>query len=230
MDEEGLPVSYHDRRIQPASPASSVVKPAVQAEDEELEAAMGPERIGVRPVQRKYSPGQVILSTSPSLWGLMGNFVTAVLFFVIAGFLLFYPIGSLVEKLIPEATKWTGTIDRVTRYIGMGLGALVFFWLLFHIAQLKSIRYEVSTDRIEFTRGIFDRKIDNLDMYRIVDLKLHRSLLDCLLGIGSVGLVTKDDTDPIFEFEKVADPKKLYDVIKQASLAADRKQGVIHID
>ena len=43
-------------------------------------------------------------------------------------------------------------------------------------------------------------------------------------------LVTKDETDPVFEFEKVARPRALYDIIKKASLEADRKQGVVHLD
>jgi uncharacterized membrane protein YdbT with pleckstrin-like domain len=85
-------------------------------------------------------------------------------------------------------------------------------------------------DRIEFSRGIFSRKIDNLDMFRIIDIRLHRSLLDCLTGVGSVTLETKDDSDPTFEFEKIARPKVLYDIIKKASLQADRRQGVIHVD
>jgi hypothetical protein len=42
--------------------------------------------------------------------------------------------------------------------------------------------------------------------------------------------VTKDETDPKFEFKKVPRPKQLYDVIKTASLAADRKQRVVHMD
>ena len=95
--------------------------------------------------------------------------------------------------------------------------------------ELKRIRYEISPDRIEFARGIFGRHIDNLDVFRVVDIKLHRSLLDCLTGVGSVTLITRDDSDPTFQFEKVKNPKALYDVIKKASLVADRKQGVVHL-
>ena len=43
-------------------------------------------------------------------------------------------------------------------------------------------------------------------------------------------LITKDKTDPEFEFQKVKKPRALYDVLKKASLEADRKQGVIHIE
>jgi hypothetical protein len=61
-------------------------------------------------------------------------------------------------------------------------------------------------------------------------MKLHRSILDCIFGIGTVTLITKDKTDPEFQFRKIRRPRVLYDIIKKASLDADRKQGVIHIE
>ena len=90
--------------------------------------------------------------------------------------------------------------------------------------------YEVSAQRIEYSRGILDRKVDNLDMFRVVDLKLRRSLLDCIVGVGTVGLITTDKTDPQFTFEKMRNCRRLYDIIKNASLEADRRSGVIHLE
>ena len=89
---------------------------------------------------------------------------------------------------------------------------------------------EVTPDRIEWSRGIFDRSVDNLDMFRVIDLKLRRSFWDCLVGIGTVRLATKDDSDPTFDFYKVRQCRYLYDVIKKAGLVADRAQNVIHLE
>jgi uncharacterized membrane protein YdbT with pleckstrin-like domain len=91
-------------------------------------------------------------------------------------------------------------------------------------------RYEVSAERIEYSRGIFDRRVDNLDMFRVIDLKLRRSLFDCIVGVGTVGLITTDKTDPQFTFEKLRKSRRLYDIIKKASLDADRRTGVVHIE
>jgi uncharacterized membrane protein YdbT with pleckstrin-like domain len=101
---------------------------------------------------------------------------------------------------------------------------------VYRVTALKRIHYEITPDRIEYTRGIFNRQIDNIDMFRVIDIKLYRTLADCLTGVGTVTLQTNDETDPVFEFEKIAEPKTLYDVIKKASLQADRRQGVIHVD
>jgi uncharacterized membrane protein YdbT with pleckstrin-like domain len=98
------------------------------------------------------------------------------------------------------------------------------------VIWLKRIHYEVSADRIEWSRGIFDRKVDNLDLFRVIDLKLRRSLFDCIVGVGSVSIETTDKTDPEFTFEKIRHPRRLYDVLKKASLAADQKRSVIHLE
>ncbi|MBN1393112.1 MAG: PH domain-containing protein [Sedimentisphaerales bacterium] len=113
---------------------------------------------------------------------------------------------------------------------GFGLAALVILMLLIKTAQLKATCYEVSIDRIEWSRGLLDRKVDNLDMFRIIDLKLRRSLLDCIVGVGTVTIITTDKSDPKFDFEKVHNPRKLYDIIKKASLDANRRNNAIHIE
>jgi hypothetical protein len=113
---------------------------------------------------------------------------------------------------------------------GLGLVMLVMLVIFIKIAQLKATRYEVSADRIEWSRGLLDRKVDNLDMFRVVDLKLRRNLLDCVVGVGTVTVLTTDKSDPEFTFEKIRTPRKLYDVIKRASIEADRRFNAIHIE
>jgi len=128
-------------------------------------------------------------------------------------------------------TEQQKIIFATCRFVGgIGLIILVFFALILKAIRLKMTYYEITADRIEFTRGIFDRKVDNIDMFRVIDLKLRRSLFDCIVGVGTVGLVTTDKTDPKFTFEKVKNPRKLYDIIKTSSLDADQKRGVIHLE
>lgn len=208
-DNDGLPVSHHARRGPRRSSAGSGRADKMKQDDD----------FG-------------ILTVTPSLWGLVGLFITAAMFLAVAWFLWSYPIGDLAEKLTPKnlADSVVQQIDRYSDYVAIAAALLTVLIVIVRIAQLKSIYYEVSPDRIEYARGIFSRKIDNLDMFRVTDIKLHRSLLDCITGVGKVTLVTKDETDPFFDFEKVANPKKLYDLIKLSSLTADRKQGVVHLD
>jgi len=174
----------------------------------------------------------ILYAGRPSLWGMAPAVIKGLVILVIAWLLIRLPLESYVNGLLN--LKLTATqafaIGRYRVIAGEAIGALVILILLLKTFKLKMIYYEVNADRIEWSRGILDRRLDNVDMFRVVDLKMRRSLLDCIFGVGTVALITTDKTDPVFEFEKVQDCRYLYDVIKKASLAADRKTGVVHLE
>ncbi len=174
----------------------------------------------------------VLFAARPSLWGITSTIIKGMCLIILAYLLIKYPIEKLADdllnlKLTENQILAAGMYREIT---GVALGLVVVLILVLKIVKLKMIYYEVSPDRIEWGRGILDRHVDNIDMFRVIDLKMRRNLLDCIVGIGSVGLITTDKSDPEFEFEKVRRPRKLYDIIKKASLDADRKTGVVHLE
>lgn len=174
----------------------------------------------------------VLFSGRPSLWAMTGMAVRALFFLGIAALLLTQPLENLINGIfnLQLTDNQAFTFAFYRKLAAFGLATLVMLILLLKILRLKMTRYEVTSERIEYSRGIFDRRVDNLDMFRVIDLKLRRSLLDCILGIGTVSLITTDKTDPEFTFEKIPNPRKLYDVIKKASLEADQQNRVIHLE
>jgi len=172
--------------------------------------------------------GRVLFAGRPSLWGIAPDVIKGLVFFVIGVLLVKLPL----EEILPLGLA-AGQAEVVGRYrliVGLGISFTVIAILAIKIIRLKMMYYEVTPDRIEWSRGILDRRVDNLDMFRVVDLKLRRSILDCIVGVGTVNLVTTDKTDPSFEFEKVSDSRELYDTIKKASLEADKSTGVVHLE
>jgi membrane protein YdbS with pleckstrin-like domain len=162
------------------------------------------------------------IEVSPSMWILTTSFIKLVIVLTIA-FILAWGYINI----------WTGK-DLITKkygvIIGISLASAAVIVFLYKILKLKSINYKISPDRIEYARGVLDRRVDNIDMFRIVDMKLQRSLLDILVGIGSITLITSDKTDPNFRFQKVRGSKRIYDIIKKLSLDSDKKRGVIHLE
>ncbi len=200
----------------------------------------------------KESSSKMLFRARPSLWALSGAVVKGLIFLGLAVFLVRYPLEELPifrlsessaaadsEDLVGEATE--GRVLELTEQqlllfgrcrviVGAGLAAVVVLVLLLKMLRLKMIYYEVTADRIEWGRGILDRRVDNLDMFRVVDLRLRRSLLDCVVGVGTVALITTDKTDPEFVFKKVHNSRRLYDIIKKASLDADQRNAVMHLE
>jgi len=174
----------------------------------------------------------ILLVCRPSLWAMAPAVVKGLFFLVVAGLLVRLPLENLANDLLGLGlTESQALVVSQYRLIaGLGFAVLVVLVLLIKVLKLKMTRYEITPERIEWGRGIFDRRVDNLDMFRVIDLKMRRTVLDCIFGIGTVGLITTDKTDPEFVFEKIHRPRELYDIIKNASLEADRRSGVVHLE
>ena len=171
----------------------------------------------------------VLFQASPSLWVIAPKFIKTVILVAVLVFLSFWPI----KRIFTDFNLSARTIDLIEKYrvlAGFALMALAVLVLIYKIVKIKCIRYRVTPDRVEWSRGIFETRIDNIDMFRIVDLRLYQSFSDRLVGIGTVILITSDKTDAEFKFEKVHKPRQLYDIIKKTSLSADSKRGVIHLE
>jgi membrane protein YdbS with pleckstrin-like domain len=171
---------------------------------------------------------EVLFEGQPSLWVMTGAFVKGGLLLAVAVTLTVWHIERMTWMQLSAGQA--AIFGKYRLLAGLLLGLVVVMVLFYKALQVRMTHYEVSADRIEFGTGIFDRKVDNLDMFRIVDIKLRRSFFDCIVGVGTVLLTTTDKSHPEFVFEKVRDCRELYDAIKKASLSADRRTNVIHME
>lgn len=196
-------------------------------------AAAQPQPEQPKQVPRDGADGNKILwSGRPSLFALAGAFLKTACFVAVCWAVYRYPV-TLPVTYIPKVNISVERLAQIEAWLDLGALALAVAFLLALVwksLSLKSIYYEVTPDRIEWSRGIFDRHVDNIDMFRVIDLKLRRSLIECLLGIGTVVVTSKDESDPRFQFVKVHRCRYLYNVIKEAGLKADKKRGVIHLE
>ncbi|MHC4742326.1 MAG: PH domain-containing protein [Planctomycetota bacterium] len=199
------------------TPQAKALKAAAEAdEDEDFEGEEGTEG------------ENILFAGRPSLWGIVGDMGIGAFFCVIGGLIVRLPIERMLGM---EMTLEQASMVAQYRFLaGLGVICVVIAILAVKTIRLKMIYYEVTPDRIEWSRGILDRRVDNVDMFRVIDLNLRRSLIDCIMGVGTVGLITTDKSDPEFEFEKVRGCRVLYDAIKKASLEADRNTGVVHLE
>lgn len=184
------------------------------------------------PQDEEQTDEAVLFAGRPSLLAMVGAIIKGLLIIGAAAVVMAWHLEQIANDLFKlELTEsMLSTVGQYRVLGGLGLGVIVVLLLILKMVRLKLTHYEVTADRIEWSRGIVDRAVDNLDMFRVIDLKLRRSLLDCILGIGRVELITTDKTDPQFAFEKMRHSRELYDTVKKASLEADRRDSVIHLE
>lgn len=172
--------------------------------------------------------GSVMYSGRPTLWAIAWDFVKAACVMFAAIVIIAWHVERISWFNFSAASMVT--IGKYRVMLGLGVVIVVSLMLFYKAWKIRMTHYEITPDRIEYGEGVFDRKVDNIDMFRVVDIKLRRNILDCMVGVGTVILTTSDKNQPEFEFKKVKNSRELYDTVKKASLSADRRTNVIHME
>lgn len=108
-----------------------------------------------------------------------------------------------------------------------GLGLILF---LVKYLELRYTRYRLTDQRLQITQGVFSRTTKNLELYRVKDLRLDRSFLQRMVGIGSIAMVTSDFVLKNFSLEGVPDSEHLFEEMRRAVETLRIARGVREID
>lgn len=71
---------------------------------------------------------------------------------------------------------------------------------------LSFTRYMLSEDRLFISVGFLNIKDDEILLYRVRDIDTHRSLWQRLFGVGTVTVISSDQTMPQLVLKNVKDP------------------------
>src|SRR6202040_154349 len=114
---------------------------------------------------------------------------------------------------MPEQTVWRGTSSQ-WKNLGVFIVCGLFCWLivpifiaLSHYLQTKSKIYELTTERLKITEGVFSKVTDTLELYRVKDLETHQPFWERAFGVENVQINTTDVSTPFILIEAV--PKKI---------------------
>jgi uncharacterized membrane protein YdbT with pleckstrin-like domain len=104
--------------------------------------------------------------------------------------------------------------------------ALIYFWL-----KQKGSRYRITSERVVIERGIFSKRVDQIDVYRINDYTLELPFGQRMMGTGNLVLDAMDRSTPQLRLAGLnTDVRQLYEDLRKATEAQKRLRGVRVID
>ena len=129
-----------------------------------------------------------------------------------------------IAALIGSAGEWSWYPLLLT-----GLSVLIVLWKW---VQNMAAKFEITPERLIVRKGIIFKSIDEIELYRIKDVRMDFSLLNQWAGIGTVCLTSSDETTRIGELvmrhiEK-AQPRR--EELRRLVDAARQRRGVREID
>jgi len=101
------------------------------------------------------------------------------------------------------------------------IGFMFVRWL-----KTRSIEYEVTSERIRFSTGIFSRRSSELELYRVRDYNVVKPFLLRLIGRGNIVLETADRSTPVLMLRAIPDVDALKDKIRAHTETMRQRRGV----
>jgi uncharacterized membrane protein YdbT with pleckstrin-like domain len=112
------------------------------------------------------------------------------------------------------------------------MSAAALLIVLLKWVESMGAKYQVTDERLIVRRGIFFKSIDEIELYRIKDVRMNFTLLNQLTGIGKICLTTSDETTRTGDFvmRGVPNAHARREEFRRLVDAARRKRGVREID
>ena len=145
----------------------------------------------------------------------------------VAGRAQLHVVEPAAEQLLfeggPAVIRSVGVLLLCVLTVGL---ALVYFWL-----KTRAKHYRITTQRIVIESGIFSKRLEQVDLYRITDYTVERPFFQRIMGTGNILLEAMDKTTPHIKLLGLkTDVVKLYEALRVATETSKRSRAVAIVD
>src|SRR2546423_11768063 len=112
-------------------------------------------------------------------------------------------------------------------YVTLGLVLIGIICFVVPILIVKRNRYRVTNYRVDFERGWLSTTIDTMEPWHVEDIKFHQTLLEKILGVGTIEIFSHDDTTPNLFMRGIPHARQLFSTLDHRIIPVKRHRGVL---
>jgi uncharacterized membrane protein YdbT with pleckstrin-like domain len=98
--------------------------------------------------------------------------------------------------LLAAGIIYCGLRDTLMVDLVKVLCLLLAVYLIYQFIYLTKSRYTLTEEQFIYERGIITRRVDFIELYRIIDFKENRSFLQQITGLKTIVIYSGDRTHP----------------------------------
>ncbi|CAN5584548.1 hypothetical protein BH09MYX1_BH09MYX1_54140 [soil metagenome] len=119
-----------------------------------------------------------------------------------------------------------GVVALLITILTAGLALLFFYW-----PRTWGRSYRITSQRVVVTSGLFSKRMDQIDLYRVVDFAIEKSFGQRLMGTGTIIIEAMDKTTPEVRIEGIrANVDALYERMRASAEVEKQRKGVRLMD
>lgn len=132
----------------------------------------------------------------------------------------------------PETNLWQGRPSQWTNFLPFLACLLVIPipYAIYRWLDIKCTSYTLTSQRLRIQKGILNRHLDDLELYRVKDITLNQPLIQRLVNLGTITMVTSDATTPSVKLPAISGALAVMDQIRSEVDRVRRERGVRELD
>lgn len=137
---------------------------------------------------------------------------------------------------MPQEIIWKAKpsqIENLWIYILCGLTAwliIPIFIGIWHYLVIRNEEYVLSKSTLTLHEGVLNKTVNDVELYRVKDIQLKRSLFLRLFGLGDIHLMTSDHTNPYVKIKAIPNSVELRTQLRNLVENSRRERGVREFD
>ena len=119
-----------------------------------------------------------------------------------------------------EALVWQGSPSQLLNF-PVFLVCVLLFWLVIPVfvaiwkwLVVRNIRYELTSERLRVRRGVLNKELDEMELYRVRDYKLEQPLVLRVFSLGNVTVTSTDVSEPVVTLRAIRESEQVRERIR----------------
>jgi len=143
----------------------------------------------------------------------------------------------VIIALIPLREAWHvygetnyGAYEKYYGMVSLAVFFLPIIYIYWHWQKIKHHTFKLTTERLIEQSGVFTRRKENLELYRVKDIAASESFFEHMFGCGTIIIESSDRSTPILEVTSVKNPHQVKDTMRAAVEEQRVQKGVRELD
>ena len=122
-----------------------------------------------------------------------------------------------------KAWFWSYVFAGVLSLVLVGL-----IWMLTLELRRKGMRYKLTGRTIDLESGVFSKRIETVQLWRVQDIDFQQSFMDRIFGVANIHITTTDRSTPEINLRGLPASREVFEGLKDAADLA-RQQRVLGV-
>ena len=158
---------------------------------------------------------KVLYEGSPSwksyFWPYVGSTTTVLIGIVLSAYL---GIAGDDDK------KWLALF-------GVAVAVFGVVWFLYEHFRRVSMKIKITSETIDIERGLFSKRIDTIQLWRVRDIDYRQTMMERILGVSSVHILSHDEENPNIMLRGIHGGRALFDELRDSISLSRQGKNVV---